>query len=158
MILYQIEYPGLRHEPLIRSLKSGQYKAVVIEGYHSGTAHVCTGEEPPNCPYNIIPFLEFARKIRVPVFLIFGHFVGDEDNKHGYKPFDEGIAGAYTTSNKMVKSGIVPLKANEQQFSTVLQRLEEILNSTTDYYTVIREMYESFPFQATLGEIRASAR
>ena len=154
----QIEYPGFRHEHLIRSLESGQYKAAVIESYHSGTAHACTGEEHPNCQYSIIPFLEFARKIRVPVFLIFGYFVGDENNKHGYKPFDEGIAGAYTTSNLMVKSGIVPLKANEQSKGRVLQRLEEVISHTQDYDSIIREMYESFPFLATLDEIRASAR
>ena len=87
----------------------------------------------------------------------FGYFIGDEDNNHGYKPFDEGRAGGYSSSCQMVKSGIVPLKANWQQADRVRQKLEEVLSHTEDYDDIIGEMYGSFPFIATLDEIRASA-
>lgn len=156
MILYHAEFPGFHREHLTRALELG-FRAVVIEGYHSGTAHACT-KDGPNCPYSVLPFLEDARRRKVPVFLIFGYFLGDEDNKHGYQPFDESRAGNYVSSNLMVKAGIVPLKANWQQSGEVRRKLEEVLSRTEDYDTIINEMYEAFQFQSTLDAIRASVR
>ena len=58
----------------------------------------------------------------------------------------------------MVGAGIVPLKANAETDRQVLMRLEEVLAQTTDYDEIIRQMYGSFPFNASLEEIQASVR
>lgn len=156
-ILYHVEHPGQYRPRLTRALDFG-VRGVVIQGYHSGTAHACTQEEHPDCTENIIPFLERAREKKIPVFLIFGDFVGDSDNRYGYEPFDKGVAGDYVTSRLMARAGIVPLKVNVETDSQVLMRLEEVLAQTTDYDEIIGQMYWSFPFNASLEEIQASAR
>src|SRR3989338_1574095 len=114
MIWYEVWRPGVHRERLIR-LVDDDIKSVIIEGYHSGTAHACSEDVHPNCPENIVPFLEHARDRKVPVFLTFGYFTEDYDNTVGYQSFDEGKAGSYTTSHRMIKAGIVPLRANWQQ-------------------------------------------
>lgn len=131
-------------------------KAFVIEGYHSGTLHACS-PDGKHCQYNAVPFLETARQRLVPVFLTFGYFVGDEDNEHGYAPFDAG-QGLYVTSNRMLAAGIVPLRANWQQSIEVCTRLEEIAQTTQDYNRLIAQMYQAYPFKTSLKDLRALAQ
>lgn len=154
-VYYEISMPGVVPERLEKFADLG-VKAFVIEGYHSGTLHACGDEHPQDCKYNFVPFLERMRDRRIPVFLIFGEFFGDLDNKIGYKPFDEGRPGGYETTNRIIKAGIVPLRANWQQAPAVWARLEEIIRQTSDYDDIIAQMYSSFPFKASLGEMQAA--
>ncbi|MDO8503785.1 MAG: hypothetical protein Q7S60_03770 [bacterium] len=154
-IWYEIWRPGLNPDHLMRLIDAG-VRAFVIQGYHSGTFHACSKEEHPNCQYNSIPFLEYAREKEIPVFLIFGPFVGDRDNSVGYEPFDKSKPGGYTTSYRMIQAGIVPLRATWQQAMEAVQKLEEVLGCTKDYQSIIREMREAFPFKASLEETTAS--
>ncbi len=158
-VWYQPTAPGLHRKYLTALLDAG-IKAFVIEGYHSGTLHVCKEGEHPGCEENMIPFLEQARRMEVPVFLTFGDFIFREDpvaTDSDYRPFDEGKPGSYITSLLAINAGIVPLRANSQQASDVCSRLQEIMKGTTDYRSVIRQTCESFPFKSPLEKIVASA-
>ncbi len=152
--VYLASRPGLHPKYLFPMVEAGA-KAIIIEGYHSGTLHACSEEEYPGCQYNLVPFLEMARERQVPVFLTFGPFIGKHENI-GYEPFDEGKPG-YETSSRMVKAGIVPLRANWRQMEEVCQKMKAVLDHVDDYQSVIAEMYAAFPFKAPLEKIQAAA-
>lgn len=138
-IAYYRVYPGFDPSFINFAVDRG-VKAIIIEGYHSGTACIRKGK------YNIIPSLKYAKEKNIPVFLIFGHFIGDEDCSVGYEYFEKGRSGAYGSSLEMVKSGITPLRANWAQWLGVVKSLQDILTETEESSEIIKRMKEKYPF------------
>lgn len=157
---YIVARPGLNPKQLFDMLEAG-VRAVILEGYHSGTLHACSEDHHPDCKDNLVPFLELARERQVPVFLTFGRFVGDLNNEAGYEPFDNGQP-KYETSHNIVRAGIIPLRANWQQAEEVCQKMKEVLGHVNEYRhvnnyrAIIAGMYAAFPFKAPLESIQAA--
>jgi len=139
-------YPGFDPGIIKNSVDFGS-KGIIIEGYHSGTA--CTEKE-----HNIIPALEYAKEKKVPIFLIFGHFVGDEDNHCGYSNFENKEGYIYGSTAAMLNAGIIPLKVNYVDWLSVIKALKEVIKETQDYNQIIQRMMQRFPFKLSIAEIK----
>ena len=146
LIGYFKVYPGFNPQIIKDSVDLGS-KGIIIEGYHSGTA--CTEEE-----YNIIPALEYAKEKKVPIFLIFGYFIGDEDNYFGYSNFENKEGYVYGSTAAMLNAGIIPLKANYVDWLNVIKTLKEIIKETQDYNQIMQRMMQRFPFKLGIAEIK----
>lgn len=155
--LYLPAHPGLSPDLLEGLLDSG-LKALVIEGYHSGTINMSLPtEDNPEAEGSLLPFLEHAREKRVPVFMTFGAFPYPVQNESWYYNFAafDNTDGLYSTTVLAVNAGLVPLKAKDEQMLDVTSRLEQILRFTGDYEIIIDLMNGTFPFASSLEEIRA---
>jgi len=139
MAYFQV-YPGFDPGVIKFAVDNGT-KAIIIQGYHSGTACV-EGE------YDITPSLEYAKEKNIPVFLIFGFSPFDEDCAVGYSHFEKGKKGGYLSSQKMVEAGIVPLRANWQNDLDVVKSLQEILAETEERGELVRRMTEKYAFDS----------
>lgn len=151
-VWFQKWRPGQSAEQLIRIAEAGA-RGFILEAFHSGT--LPTAERiPPQ--YNALTFLRHTQREGIPVFMIFAESITDPNLEFGYKPFDDGIPGAYVSTRPAIALGLVPLRASTPQAEQVIRSLGQILVETRELESIENRMYALFQFRTPLAQLRAA--
>lgn len=142
---YQPVHPSsVLHKVLDTILDSG-IDALVLETY-------CSGTIPTLGEYSLIPVIQKATALEIPVFMISGATDGLRYTEWSDYT-EEWLPGTYEPEREAIAAGATPLGTDTTQSHEVIQAIKEIFKEHTDYAGRIKAVSERFSSPAWLQRL-----